>query len=119
MAKSIYFTMKNSSLFLIMLVLFLMSDRSYSQIAKGQEKFLGNILGSKMTSDFGTYWNQVTPENAGKWGNVETGKDVFVWDTLDMIYKYAMDNKIPFKLHNLVHEFESLWFYRSSNKKCI
>ena len=32
-------------------------------------KFVGNIATSgAVRSDFDTYWNQITPENEGKWG---------------------------------------------------
>lgn len=36
-------------------------------MSKGS-KFVGNIIAGSVPSDFGTYWNQVTPENATKWG---------------------------------------------------
>src|SRR5690606_30882941 len=33
------------------------------------DKFVGNITQRfQVPSDFGTYWNQITPENEGKWG---------------------------------------------------
>ena len=95
--------MNNKLIFYIFLLIALFQVQAYSQIAKGKDKFFGNIIGGSLdTSDFASYWNQVTPENAGKWGNVEINKDVFVWDTLDKIYNYALDNNIPFKFHNLV-----------------
>ncbi|MHB8579974.1 MAG: endo-1,4-beta-xylanase [Ignavibacteriaceae bacterium] len=79
-----------------------MNDDAYCQLVKGQDKFVGNIIGSSIPSNFTKYWNQVTPENAGKWGNVEIKENVFVWDTLDNIYHYALKHHIPFKFHNLV-----------------
>jgi endo-1,4-beta-xylanase len=48
------------------------------------------------------YWNQFSPENAGKWGSVEGTKDKMNWSTLDTMYKYAKDHGIPFKQHNFV-----------------
>ncbi|HMJ68711.1 MAG TPA: endo-1,4-beta-xylanase [Cyclobacteriaceae bacterium] len=72
------------------------------QIAKDKCKFLGNVIGAYTPTDFNTLWNQVSPENAGKWGSVEASKDVMVWDQLDNAYKYAKDNGVPFKQHTLV-----------------
>jgi len=66
-------------------------------------KFLGNIWrGNTEPARFGEYWDQVTPENAGKWGSVERVRDQMKWDTLDAIYRYARARGIPFKMHTLV-----------------
>jgi len=70
-------------------------------LAKGQAKFLGSSM-STIFSNFGTYFNQVTPENAGKWGSVEGSQGAYSWSTLDGIYSYAISNYFPFKDHNLV-----------------
>ena len=40
-------------------------------IATGQPKFLGGVSSPSQPATSPTYWNQVTPENAGKWGSVE------------------------------------------------
>ncbi len=87
--------------FILIFILVISSD-SYSQIAKGSTKFLGNVIGTYIPSDFLKYWDQVTPENAGKLGNAEPVEGVFKWGALDSIYNFAIDNKIPFKFHNLV-----------------
>ena len=96
----------NKTLFLLQVVFVLGAFCSYQvnaqPIAKGQSKFLGNVIGNFIPKNFNSYWNQVTPENAGKWGNVEISKNVFVWDTLDQVYNYAIKHKFPFKFHNLV-----------------
>jgi len=66
-------------------------------------KFLGNIWGSSSEPPkFSQYWNQVTPENAGKWGEVERTRDQMNWGTLDAIYNYAKQKGFPFKFHTLV-----------------
>jgi endo-1,4-beta-xylanase len=49
-----------------------------------------------------TYFNQVTPANAGKWGAVEAERDVMTWEALDDAYEFAAAAGIPFKLHTLV-----------------
>jgi endo-1,4-beta-xylanase len=72
-------------------------------------KFVGNITtgwnGAMDTDDrvFKTYWDQVTPENAGKWGSVQaTATSGFNWATLDAIYDYSKKNGIIFKQHTFV-----------------
>jgi endo-1,4-beta-xylanase len=53
-------------------------------------------------SDFATYWNQITPENEGKWGSVEPSQGTYNWTALDAIYKYAQSNNVIFKQHNFI-----------------
>ena len=55
-----------------------------------------------MRSDFINYWNQITPENEGKWGSVEGTRDQYNWAPLDRIYAYAREHNIPMKAHTLV-----------------
>lgn len=72
-------------------------------------QFVGNITTGFMngmdqgTRKFSTYWDQVTPENAGKWGSVQSNAGAaFNWTALDAIYDYAEKNKILFKQHTFV-----------------
>jgi len=72
-------------------------------------QFVGNITtGFQNGMDqgarkFATYWDQVTPENAGKWGSVQSNAGAaFNWSALDAIYDYAEKNKILFKQHTFV-----------------
>lgn len=66
-------------------------------------KFAGNITtNGAVRSDFTTYWNQITPENEGKWGSVQPTEGTWNWGPLDAIYKFSTDNAIPFKQHNFV-----------------
>jgi endo-1,4-beta-xylanase len=52
---------------------------------------------------FARYWDQITPENAGKWGSVQrSATSAFNWSTLDAIYKYTQTNNIIFKEHTFV-----------------
>ncbi len=86
-------------------ILLLSSSQSYGQIAKGQSKFIGNIIeGPSIPSGFAKYWNQVTPGNAGKWGFVARREDPrdWYWTALDSVYDYAIRHGFPFKYHNLV-----------------
>jgi len=71
-------------------------------LATGKSKFLGNVIGSSVPANYGEYWNQVTPENATKWGSVESSQDNMNWSQADTIYNYSKTNNIPFKFHTLV-----------------
>ncbi|MCB0646667.1 MAG: endo-1,4-beta-xylanase [Saprospiraceae bacterium] len=78
------------------------SGPDFRPIAEGKGKFLGNVYSSSQIRWFENYWNQVTPENAGKWGAAEPQRDVMNWTDLDAAYKLAKDNGFPFKLHVLI-----------------
>jgi endo-1,4-beta-xylanase len=67
------------------------------------KKFVGNITTSGMVRDgFAKYWNQITPENEGKWGSVQPSQGSFNWGPLDKIHAYAKDNGVIFKQHTFV-----------------
>jgi endo-1,4-beta-xylanase len=86
---------------ILLCVLGFSTPESLSQLAKGKGRFVGNALSSNMLiyADFGTYWDQVTPGNAGKWGSVEGTMGVYDWTWLDAFYNYALTNSFPFKEH--------------------
>jgi GH35 family endo-1,4-beta-xylanase len=71
-------------------------------IAYGKPKWLGNVYSSDQAPLFVNYWNQVTPENAGKWGSVEGTRDQMNWGQLDAAYNLAKSNGLPFRFHILV-----------------
>lgn len=71
-------------------------------LAAGQDKFLGSAYSPPQAKDFTRYWNKVTPENDGKWGEVEAERDVMQWDALDAAYRVAKDNHLPFQMHVMV-----------------
>lgn len=70
-------------------------------------KFVGNITTHNGVDTngliFSDYWDQITPENAGKWGsvqgNISAARD---WRTLTAIYDYAQSKGIIFKQHVFV-----------------
>ncbi|HET9957012.1 MAG TPA: endo-1,4-beta-xylanase, partial [Polyangiaceae bacterium] len=49
-----------------------------------------------------TYFNQLTPGNAGKWGSVEATRNQMDWSKLDTAYNFAKQNGVRFKLHTLI-----------------
>ncbi len=65
--------------------------------------FVGNITtNGAVRSDFTQYWNQITPENEGKWASVEPNRDQYNWSGVDAVYNYAISHNIPFKQHTFV-----------------
>ncbi len=97
-------SMKNTSLLTILLVLCILSlsPVAHAQMAEGKCRFLGNVIATSIPSDYTLYWNQVTPENSGKWGSVEATRDVMNWSGLDNAYNFAKNNGFPFKQHTFV-----------------
>ena len=73
-------------------------------LAAGKAKFLGSAYLPNQEANFLNYWNQVTPENAGKFGSVGVSADSSQWNWtgLDASYNFAIDNKLPFKEYCLV-----------------
>lgn len=68
------------------------------------KKFVGNIISSQwpVKPVFDRYWDQITPENEGKWGSVEATRDRMDWSKLDAIYNYAKSHNKIFKQHAFV-----------------
>jgi endo-1,4-beta-xylanase len=80
------------------------------------KKFFGNIdTQGQIRSDFKTYWDQFSPENAGKWGSVQSSSGSFNWNSLDAMYKYCTDNNILFKQHNFSWGSQQPSWVTSSN----
>ena len=65
-------------------------------------KFLGNVWSTPQAPGLLEHWDQITPENAGKWANMEPRRDEFNWSGLDQAYALAKDNDLPFRYHVLV-----------------
>jgi endo-1,4-beta-xylanase len=67
------------------------------------KKFVGNITtNGQVRDDFVEYWDQITPENEGKWGSVEAARNQMSWSGLDRAHDYAKMHGIPFKGHTFV-----------------
>lgn len=87
----------------IFLFVLLVTATSQAQLAKGANKFLGNITTrGQVRSDFLSLWNQITGENEHKWGSVEGTRDRMNWGGGDGIANFAKENNIPWKFHTLV-----------------
>jgi endo-1,4-beta-xylanase len=75
---------------------------SQAPLADGQTKFLGCAHSSTQNLNFATYWNQVTPENGGKWGSVEGARNVMNWGAMDAAYNLAKNKGYLFKNHTMI-----------------
>lgn len=65
--------------------------------------FFGNSATTNhLRDDFSTYWNQMTPEFQGFWGQVENIRGQHNWQHLDALYDFAEQHDIPVKAHALI-----------------
>lgn len=71
-------------------------------LAAGQEKFLGGVCCGNQRPGLENYFNQITPENAGKWGSVEAVRDQYNWAGLDEAVELAEANGFVFRFHVLL-----------------
>ncbi len=78
------------------------SESSRVLVAIGNKFFGTAATDAADYADLLSYFDQVTPGNAGKWGSVEATRDVMDFTDLDIAYDFAVQNDIPFKLHTLV-----------------
>jgi endo-1,4-beta-xylanase len=69
----------------------------------GKDKFLGNA-NDFSTSYFPKYFNQLIPENAGKWGSAAGNSRTAAmrWNALDQAYNFAKANNVLFNFHILL-----------------
>ncbi len=71
-------------------------------LATDSPEFLGSVHSTSQLVSLAAYFNQVTPENAGKWDSVEHTRDVMTWSQLDAAYNFAKTNSFPFRMHTMV-----------------
>jgi endo-1,4-beta-xylanase len=71
-------------------------------IATGKNKFLGCIYSTAQIPNADKYFNQVAPENAGKWGEVEGTEGVYDFAAADAAREYAKVHNFPFRYHVLL-----------------
>lgn len=78
------------------------SDRESVLVAIGN-RFVGTAIDANADYEHAAaYFNQITPGNAGKWGEVERVRDTMDWEKLDEAVAFAAEHGFPFKLHTLV-----------------
>lgn len=71
-------------------------------LAVGKCKFLGSAHSQYQSPYFDRLWNQIIPEDGGKWASVEGVRDTMNWSQLDSAYHLAIKNGFPFQLHVLI-----------------
>ncbi len=77
--------------------------RTDPPIAAGMDKYLGAAWSPGTASrGFANYWNQLTLENAGKWGSAEPQRDQMNWAPVDEALALAEANGMSFKWHALI-----------------
>lgn len=96
--------MKYSVFFLLLIVATVVMGQTTTvkPIANGQSKFLGCAWSSAQNAGFPNLWNQITPENGGKWGSVERTRGVMSWSDMDAAYSLAQKYGMIFKEHTLI-----------------
>lgn len=87
---------------IIFSIIVLFSTLDFAQICPDSTRFLGCATSEDIWRYYYSYWNQLTPGNAGKWGSVENVKGQYSWTNLDKIYNSAVNRNFPFKEHTLV-----------------
>ncbi|MBD3321784.1 MAG: hypothetical protein GF350_11875 [Chitinivibrionales bacterium] len=85
-----------------------------------QQKFLGSIWKYQTGAEecdplFGSLFDQVTPENAGKWGKTEGAEDSYAWDALDGMYAAADSFSLNTKQHTFVWGMQQPDWVTSAN----
>ena len=77
-------------------------------IATGAEKHLGNVIvdGQTIPEDYGTYWNEITTDNACTWGAVEKERGKYDFSKCDAVYSWNVidrwNSRMEFKFRNLL-----------------
>ncbi len=85
-----------------------------------QQKFIGTTWKGVDSKLFGTVFNQLTPENAGKWSEAEPSEDRFSWPILDQMMKIAEERKMVVKEHTLVwYQQIPRWLTKDKAEKSV
>jgi len=71
-------------------------------LASGGTKFLGMVCCNNQATFLPNYFNQVVPENGGKWGTAEGTRDTYNWNGVDEALALAQANGFPLRFHVLL-----------------
>lgn len=81
---------------------------SVAGMADSASKFLGNTTSAYLSElgvipeDFGTYWNQITPQSECVWYYVEKTRGEYDWTYCDNAYNWAKENHAHFTFRTLL-----------------
>ncbi|MFN6944501.1 MAG: endo-1,4-beta-xylanase [Cytophagaceae bacterium] len=78
------------------------TQNSFGQIGRCKGKYFGNIIAGNVPSTYTANWNQVTSENASKWGSVEGTMGRYNFTGSDICFNWAKNNNGLFKYHALI-----------------
>lgn len=87
---------------LIFSIVGFMASAQVKPIASGNEKFLGCCYSNAQATGFAALWDQITPENGGKWGSVEGTRNSMNWWEMDAASNLAKQYKMKFKQHTML-----------------
>jgi|GEM_PF-2303561 len=82
--------------------------------ANGQP-FLGTTWQGVAYPSFGGFFTQLTPENDGKWGNVQSASGTFNWSNLSPMYALAAQRGMLIKQHNMIWSQQQPFWVNSAN----
>ncbi len=88
---------------------------SNAQMGKCKGKYLGNIIGYSVPSNYTSLWNQTTSENGSKWGSVHRGTNNYSWGNSDLAYNTAKNSGGLFKFHALIWGAQAPRFLASAS----
>ncbi len=88
--------------FVILIACLIQFNLAAAPLAEGKARFLGCIFSPTSEPKLEKYWNQVVPENSGKWGSVERRRGQMNWTNLDNAYDLAQTQGFPFRFHVLI-----------------
>ena len=99
---------KISTIFKALTLAFAASTFSFAALADSASKFLGNTTSAYLSEfgvipeDFGTYWNQITPQTECVWYYVEKTRGEYDWTYCDNAYNWAKENHAHFTFRTLL-----------------
>lgn len=78
--------------------------------------FFGSVWADN-DANFGKFFTQTTPENAGKWGAAEPNQGQFNWGPLDNMFNGAKTKNVTVKQHNFVWGQQQPGWVNTNNAK--
>lgn len=89
-------------IFVILIACLIQFNLAALPLTEGKARFLGCIFSPTSEPKLEKYWNQVVPENSGKWNSVERVRGQMNWTNLDNAYNLAQTQGFPFRFHVLI-----------------
>ena len=97
-----YILVQANKIFVVLFLCLIQFHLAAEPLADGKARFLGCIFSPTSEPNLEKYWNQVVPENSGKWNSVERVRGQMNWANLDNAYNLAQTQGFPFRYHVLI-----------------